>query len=129
MTTAPTRRWFRWSLRTMFVVVTVLACWLGWTLHQWQNRRQLLGQLTSQHAITGIFWKDGSKGQKPLAFALWPFAAGQIRMILLEDGHFTDADIDRLEALFPEAELYRCRSVGNQLNFFGYLRNDPDRIP
>jgi hypothetical protein len=24
------RRWFRFSLRALFLVVTVLACWLGW---------------------------------------------------------------------------------------------------
>jgi hypothetical protein len=30
MTPAPKRRWFQFSLRTMFVVVTVFACWLGW---------------------------------------------------------------------------------------------------
>ena len=30
MTTAPRRRWFRFSLRTLFVVVTITAigCWL-----------------------------------------------------------------------------------------------------
>jgi TRAP-type C4-dicarboxylate transport system permease small subunit len=29
MTPAPKRRW-SFSLRTLFVVITVLACWLGW---------------------------------------------------------------------------------------------------
>ncbi len=27
---APKRRWFQWSLRTLFEVVTVSACFLGW---------------------------------------------------------------------------------------------------
>src|SRR3954464_11269555 len=30
--TAPQCRWFRFSLRTLFVVVTVLCAWLGWNL-------------------------------------------------------------------------------------------------
>jgi hypothetical protein len=38
--TAPRRRWFRFafSLRTLFVVVTVLACWLGWERQIVRNR-------------------------------------------------------------------------------------------
>ncbi len=39
MTPAPKRRWLRFSLRTLFVVVTVLGCWLGWDL-KWVNDRQ-----------------------------------------------------------------------------------------
>jgi hypothetical protein len=27
MTHAPNRRWFRYSLRTLFVAMTVVACW------------------------------------------------------------------------------------------------------
>jgi len=30
MTSTPKRRWFRFSLRTLFVVVTVAACYIGW---------------------------------------------------------------------------------------------------
>jgi hypothetical protein len=29
MTTAPKRRWFKYSLRTLFVVVTAFGVWLG----------------------------------------------------------------------------------------------------
>jgi hypothetical protein len=32
------RRWFRFSLRTLFVVVTVFACWLGYELN-WIRQR------------------------------------------------------------------------------------------
>jgi hypothetical protein len=32
MTFAPKRRWFRFSLRTLFVVVTVTAVWVGLAL-------------------------------------------------------------------------------------------------
>ena len=30
MTPAPKRRWLRFTLRTLFVVVTVFSIWLGW---------------------------------------------------------------------------------------------------
>ena len=42
MISAPNRRWLRFSLRTLFVVVTVIACWLGWNLHQVRERDRLL---------------------------------------------------------------------------------------
>lgn len=37
-------RWFRFSLRTLFVVVTVFACWLGWQIHLVQSRRAFHGE-------------------------------------------------------------------------------------
>jgi hypothetical protein len=33
MTPAPKRRWFQFSLRTLFVVVTVLCVWLAWNIN------------------------------------------------------------------------------------------------
>jgi hypothetical protein len=44
MSDAPKRRRFRYSLRTLFVVVTVLGCWLGYQLHRIGERRQFLAQ-------------------------------------------------------------------------------------
>jgi ABC-type phosphate/phosphonate transport system permease subunit len=39
---APNRRRFRWSLRTMFVIVMGFACWLEWNVHQVHTRKQLI---------------------------------------------------------------------------------------
>jgi hypothetical protein len=36
------RRWFRFSLRTLFLAVTVLACWLGYYLNWIRERHALL---------------------------------------------------------------------------------------
>src|SRR5262245_55242507 len=40
MTNTPPRRWFSFSLRTLFVVVTVLGCWLGWQLREMRERAE-----------------------------------------------------------------------------------------
>ncbi len=40
--TAPRRRWFRFSLPTMFVGVTVCACWLGYQLNWIHERRRMV---------------------------------------------------------------------------------------
>ena len=42
MIPAPNRRWFRFSLRTMFVVVTLVGCWLGNSLIWIKQRHELL---------------------------------------------------------------------------------------
>lgn len=38
-------RWFRFSLRTLFVLVTVVACWLGWNLRIVRERKAVLAEL------------------------------------------------------------------------------------
>ena len=45
MTASPKRRWFRFGLQTMFVVVTLIACWLGWNLKVVQQRRSFIATI------------------------------------------------------------------------------------
>jgi hypothetical protein len=52
MTPAPKRRWFQWSLRTLFVVVTVFACWLGYELNSIRQRKQLLKSLQEDSQLS-----------------------------------------------------------------------------
>ena len=42
MTPPPKRRWLRWSLRTLFVVVTVVACWLAYAIPWIKAHREFL---------------------------------------------------------------------------------------
>ena len=129
--TAPKRRWPRFSLRTLFVVVTVLCCWLGWRLERSRDCARILRDLNSRGAIiqtstlsTGaIYWQDGSRGEKTASLVWRVFWFGQVDRIFLADGHFTNADVDRLESLFPGAHLYRCEKAGDsELRFFSSLR-------
>jgi hypothetical protein len=45
--TKPKRRWFRFSLRTLFVFVTIACIWLGSQASTVYHRRQLLSRLDS----------------------------------------------------------------------------------
>jgi hypothetical protein len=47
------RRWFRFSLRTMFVLVTVGCVWLGWEVNQVRVRAELRNSLKKQFEISG----------------------------------------------------------------------------
>ena len=42
MTDKPRRRWLRFSLRTLFVLVIVVVCWLGWNVSQVRQRNEML---------------------------------------------------------------------------------------
>ena len=48
MTAPPKRRWFRFSLRTMFVVVTVFGVWLGWNLQIVRERNAVKAMVLSR---------------------------------------------------------------------------------
>ena len=50
MTTRPRRRWFRFafSLRTLFVVVTIVGVWLGWELKIIRQRAAVRLSIESQ---------------------------------------------------------------------------------
>ena len=39
------RRWFRFSLRTLLVLVTLVACWLGWEASVVRGRKQLMKEM------------------------------------------------------------------------------------
>jgi hypothetical protein len=48
MTPAPKRRWFRYSLRTMFIAMT-FGCWLGYNLNWIQERHTFLREQEKQY--------------------------------------------------------------------------------
>ena len=82
MTLAPKRRWFQFSLRTLFVVVTVFGCWLGYELN-WLRERHLLVE-SGEAAVYST-----NQGTRPTAPSLlWLFGeegAGQITLLLVLD--------------------------------------------
>jgi len=63
MADRPKRRWLRFSLRTMLVMFTVVAVWLGWNARLVHQRQKLLHSLPAQH-IASDFVSDKER--------LWP---------------------------------------------------------
>ncbi len=112
MNAAPTRRWFRFSLRTLFVVLTVSAVFLGWFAYQLNWIRQRREFLKSQNAIAarnpaligtpirwpvdapGLLWLFGERGQ------------GHLTLAIVRDGESepdVSIEIEKARRLFPEA--------------------------
>lgn len=51
--TAPNRRLFRFSLRTLFVMLTLLACWIGWGV--WTIRSATLDIERMPFVVVSVF--------------------------------------------------------------------------
>jgi hypothetical protein len=118
MTTTPPRRrrWYQFGLRTMFVVVTVFAVWLGWELkfvrERDKSRRWIVengGDISSIIAMT----VDGSANvhfESPANLPFWRRWMGDelIGSIWLA-AEPSEADIRRLRRQFPEAKVIKRR--------------------
>jgi hypothetical protein len=112
--TTPKRRWFRFSLGTMFVVVTLFGCWLGWNLHLVREREKLLNMFAADDKMI-VFTRSRfpfalpppgieAKPSMPLAWRI--LGAEPIFQIScpLEE-RMTDK-FGRVESLFPEALIF-----------------------
>src|SRR3954468_18960569 len=63
------RRWLSFNLRTMFVVITVLACWLGWELSAVRGRQLVLREIAGNAAfqVTSVeAWQQDYPTGSPL---------------------------------------------------------------
>jgi hypothetical protein len=97
--TAPRRRWFAFSLRTPFVLVTVLACWIGYQLHWIRQRHKLLDE--GLVAPTFFAFSRGDRGYETVAA---PSCLGS----------FGEQGIHRLAIAIPEYDgsvpFVKCKS-------------------
>jgi hypothetical protein len=104
MTPALKRRWFRWSLRTMFVAVTLAVTlpWLAVNLN-WMYERSAAVASKIPHPL---------EGEKPAPWPLWIFGARGFARIHIKVppeklAFFQEAARDRRihwQRIFPEAE-------------------------
>lgn len=119
----PNRRW-SFSLRTLFVLVTLLACWLAYQVNWIRQRHMLL----DQQKVLAEEWDR--RHQKQWAYAtltvnaptapglLWLFGEegfGEIPLILVEKdpGHPVDeaSEMRTASRLFPEATLIDVKVI------------------
>jgi hypothetical protein len=132
MSDARRSSWARYSLRTPLLATAAVACLLSWRIKQVHHREQLLAELTSRKVIVqttrlsqgAIYWSDRGRGfsRSILREVFWP---ARVDVILLDDRHVTNADIDLLGAQFPEAKLHRCTVESDSLLKFTSVLRDP----
>jgi hypothetical protein len=110
MTSASPRRWLRFSLRTMFVLVTAVALWLGWELNIVRQRRAALDELGNNQAVhvftdIQLDTSEGRVGVPKLRMLLGDQPVALIRF----DAGQPESELSRVKELFPESDVgYRA---------------------
>jgi Leucine Rich repeat len=61
-TSQPKRRWFRYSLRTFLIVVTVCGVWLGWKLRAAREQQRAVATVRELGGSVKYDYEDGSTG-------------------------------------------------------------------
>jgi hypothetical protein len=115
MTThAPKRRWFRFSLRTMFVVVTAASCWLGWNANIVHRRLATRVTIEANGGTVGVFRHSdpptGFIGCGMMAIEYPDLEVPTIRAWLGDEPIEyivvqTEAEVASVQAEFPEAHM------------------------
>lgn len=83
MTLALNRRWLRYSLRTLFIVMTVFGCWLAYEMnwirqrHEFLAKQQTLRSTWPQSFLTKLesvpWWKAQDRSDQLAPGMLWLF--------------------------------------------------------
>jgi hypothetical protein len=103
MSTPQPRRWPRFSLRTIFVVLTLVATWLGWNLQIVRERQRIRTWVEEQD---GEFADEGPFGEKSEPTLIRRLLGDKVaHTIWVELGTLSPGELDELQRAFPEAEL------------------------
>jgi hypothetical protein len=93
--------WFRFSLRTLFVVTTVLCLWIGWNVRQVHHRAAIArliesrGGTLSENSLTGC-----PGGKLPVIWKV--LGAKRIWSIELPAGKFSAEEVLQIRTAFFE---------------------------
>jgi hypothetical protein len=119
--TAPRRRWFRFSLRTLFAVVTVLGVWIAWDRHVVYKRLYAIYDLSQRGAIL-------SSMPMPLWWSPFRRIFHDISMheIDVPKGALTPSELSEIRAMFSEAIFYTIDSNGFLKELSGKVAAEKD---
>ncbi|MGD9720367.1 MAG: hypothetical protein AB7O59_06955 [Pirellulales bacterium] len=114
MTTAPKRRWFRFSLRTTFVAMVIAALFSAWFVRQLDAVRE-----RANVANTGLNYATFAhhRGIRQPTQPPWVWRLLGAKSLSgwselrLSDEHYTEEEYLRIERLFPE--LYITYQLGD----------------
>lgn len=107
---APKRRWLRFSLRTLFVMVTVFGLglgWIGWNLKQVRNRNAFIDYLKrlDQRSGSDPYWEIRCHEERlPI---VWRMLGAQHDWAdwLVQSAALTDAELQRAKLLLPDCDI------------------------
>jgi hypothetical protein len=105
------RHWFRFSLRALFMLVTVFACWLGYEMNWIRQRRAVIndpGVQNWRYFIAVSFSRNPPRQERWKVYSVAPWPLNWLG----EPGYWavglapgtSDGELARVQRLFPEAE-------------------------
>ena len=109
-----TRPWFRFSLRTMLIVVTALCCWLAWESSVVQRRKAVMREFQATAAVHFTTADDMAKwwpaNAPPMKIAKVPWVRRVLGDVAVQEIWYhqppPEADLTRLKSTFPEARMH-----------------------
>jgi hypothetical protein len=123
--TAPRRRWFRFTLRTLFVVVTLAAIAASWVAYQinWIRARHTFLEIAAaepRSMQTNIAMAlDARLGRPdlspPAPWSLRIFREPAVALIVVRDEFTASEWVEKARGLFPEARVCFLFGRGIQL--------------
>jgi hypothetical protein len=117
---APNRRWFRFSLLTLFLSITAFGCWLGYEVNWIRNRHDALrdgvvvddSPWSDDTPAPGLLCLFGERGYDRLVYLPeWADESAVVAFSVLArenekpQRRISEPDLKRLQALFPESYL------------------------
>ncbi len=108
----PKRRWFRFSLRTLFLAITVFCLWFAWRANVVRERADLINSIDSRLGLGvqrdgrpttayRVIQKDESR-RLPLVWTL--LGIKPVHFLAIPCGVFTPQEIQRIKKAFPELD-------------------------
>lgn len=99
MTAKPKRRWYQFSLRSFFAVITLVGIGLGWELYWFKTRRDWL----EAKNYVAAFPATGVRRVPHPHLLLALFRQEAMSQILLRNA--SEAEVANVRRLFPEADV------------------------
>jgi hypothetical protein len=117
--TTPRRRRFRYSLRTLFVIVAIFGVWLGWELKHVNARQRAIRQLATYGGACGVSTADWVAERNDPQYIVPSICAVRralgdraiYSVELYEDAPFPRTIVSDLQRLFPEASIFDYRQA------------------
>jgi hypothetical protein len=115
MSDAPRKHRFRYNLRTLMLVVTLLCLWLGWEFNAIQERRAIVEWTVANDGLvynggSHIGFFDGSFSTltfTPASMPFWRRWMGDVAALEITlPASATARDHRRAQRAFPEARVY-----------------------
>jgi hypothetical protein len=130
MVTTPTRRrWFQFSLATMFVVVTVFAVFVAYHVNWIHQRHELLASERDDFGLWPPQMVEMKEARPPSLLWIFGEPGYNVVEVIVNDSPedaITESELDTLrhaQRLFPESEIYaKCRKISPEGRISGFWR-------